>query len=82
MNFLNISPSLWALFSFSALAGLRRSPSFGEENLMGYSVEYFDLEHGWTRVAVERSPEIAMSLIAYLRQDDASIAMRVVRVNK
>lgn len=82
MSSWNISLSLWALWSFFASARLRRSPSSGEVDPMSYAVEYFDLEHGWTRVALERSPETAMSLIAYLRTDDASIAMRVIRVNK
>lgn len=82
MSSLNISLSLSALWSFCASVGSRRSHSFGEEGVMGYAIEYFDLEYGWTRVAVERSPEIAMSLMSYLRADDASVAIRIVRVNK
>lgn len=82
MSFLNISPLRWALSFFSASARSRRLRSFGEESVMGYAVEYFDQAYGWTRVALEWSPATAMALIAYLREDDASIAMRVVRVSK
>lgn len=50
---------------------------------MGYAIEYYEpLDNGWHRVAIEASPATAMALIAYLRQDDPKLPMRVVRVAK
>ena len=47
-----------------------------------YVVQYLDYAEGWTTLTIYSAALIAMDLIAYMRQGDPDMKLRVLRIEK